>query len=51
VLQANHWNRRKTARDLNMSYRSLLYKLRDAGMPQRRRSHKGLHSHGNSPRS
>jgi two-component system response regulator AtoC len=50
VLQANHWNRRKTAQDLNMSYRSLLYKLRDAGMPQRRRSHKGLHSHGNSPR-
>jgi two-component system response regulator AtoC len=50
VLQANHWNRRKTAQDLNMSYRSLLYKLRDAGMPQRRRSHRGLHSQGNSPR-
>jgi len=41
TLQANRWNRRKTAKDLNMSYRSLLYKLRDAGLPQRRRSHRG----------
>jgi two-component system response regulator AtoC len=38
VLQDNHWNRRKTAADLNMSYRSLLYKLREAGVPQRRNS-------------
>ena len=37
VLQANHWNRRKTALELNMSYRSLLYKLRDAGVPPRRK--------------
>jgi two-component system response regulator AtoC len=43
VLQSNRWNRRKTAEDLNMSYRSLLYKLRDAGVPQRRRSHKASH--------
>jgi two-component system, NtrC family, response regulator AtoC len=42
VLQANRWNRRKTAEDLHMSYRSLLYKLREAGIPQRRRSHKGF---------
>jgi two-component system, NtrC family, response regulator AtoC len=42
VLQANRWNRRKTAEDLNMSYRSLLYKLREVGIPQRRRSHRGL---------
>jgi two-component system, NtrC family, response regulator AtoC len=42
VLQANRWNRRKTAQDLNMSYRSLLYKLREAGIPQRRRSHRGF---------
>jgi two-component system, NtrC family, response regulator AtoC len=40
VLQANHWNRRKTAEDLNMSYRSLLYKLREVGIPQRRRGHR-----------
>jgi two-component system, NtrC family, response regulator AtoC len=42
VLQANRWNRRKTAEDLNMSYRSLLYKLREVGIPQRRRNHKGF---------
>ncbi len=42
VLQTNHWNRRKTAEELNMSYRSLLYKLREVGLPQRRRSHRGL---------
>lgn len=37
-LEANHWNRRRTSKDLNMSYRSLLYKLRDVGVPSRRRS-------------
>lgn len=41
ALQANHWNRRKTAEDLNMSYRALVYKLRDVGLPQRRRTHRG----------
>ena len=40
VLEANRWNRRKTADELRMSYRSLLYKLREAGAPQRRRSHR-----------
>ncbi len=33
VLQANHWNRQKTAKWLQMSYRSLLYKLSEVGMP------------------
>jgi two-component system, NtrC family, response regulator AtoC len=42
TLQGNHWNRRKTAEDLKMSYRSLLYKLREAGVPQRRRNHRGF---------
>jgi len=42
ALQANHWNRRKTAEQLNISYRSLLYKLREVGLPQRRRTHRGL---------
>jgi two-component system response regulator AtoC len=42
ALQANRWNRRKTAEELNMSYRSLLYKLRDAGVPPRRRNHKAF---------
>jgi two-component system, NtrC family, response regulator AtoC len=44
VLQANHWNRRKTAEELNMSYRSLLYKLREVGIPQRRKSHRSFPS-------
>jgi two-component system, NtrC family, response regulator AtoC len=42
ALQANRWNRRKTAEELNMSYRSLLYKLREVGIPQRRKSHRGF---------
>jgi two-component system, NtrC family, response regulator AtoC len=42
VLQANRGNRRKTADELHMSYRSLLYKLRDAGVPRRRRSARGF---------
>jgi two-component system response regulator AtoC len=41
ALQANRWNRRKTAEELKMSYRALLYKLRDVGIPHRRRSHRG----------
>ncbi len=32
VLQANNWNRKKAARSLNISYRALLYKIRDAGL-------------------
>ena len=33
VLQANRWNRRKTARSLDISYRGLLYKIKEAGLP------------------
>ena len=36
VLQANHWNRRKTAEILKISYRALLYKVRQAGLPPKR---------------
>jgi two-component system, NtrC family, response regulator AtoC len=36
VLQANHWNRRKTADALKISYRALLYKVRQAGLPSKR---------------
>ncbi len=32
VLQANNWNRKKAARSLNISYRALLYKIRDTGL-------------------
>lgn len=36
VLQANHWNRRRTAEILKISYRALLYKVRQAGLPAKR---------------
>jgi two-component system response regulator AtoC len=38
VLQANHWNRKQAARALCISYRALLYKIRDAGLPANRSS-------------
>jgi two-component system response regulator AtoC len=36
ALQANHWNRRKAAQALKISYRALIYKIRDAGLLARR---------------
>ena len=33
VLEANNWNRKKAARGLGISYRALLYKIREAGLP------------------
>jgi DNA-binding NtrC family response regulator len=38
VLQANHWNQRKATEELKRSYRSLLYRLRKAGVLYRPRS-------------
>jgi two-component system, NtrC family, response regulator AtoC len=38
VLQANHWNRKRAARALSISYRALLYKIREAGLPPNRSS-------------
>jgi two-component system response regulator AtoC len=38
VLQAHHWNRKQAARTLSISYRALLYKIRDAGLPPNRTS-------------
>jgi two-component system, NtrC family, response regulator AtoC len=35
VLRHNRWNRKKTARMLRISYRALLYKLKDCGLDQR----------------
>jgi two-component system, NtrC family, response regulator AtoC len=32
VLQSHHWNRRRAAEVLRISYRALLYKIRDAGL-------------------
>jgi two-component system response regulator AtoC len=36
ALRANHWNRRKAAQALKISYRALIYKIRDAGLVVRR---------------
>jgi two-component system response regulator AtoC len=50
VLQANHWNRRKTAEVLKISYRALLYKIRQAGLPPKRTPRKPSVS-GETPKS
>ncbi len=36
VLQNHHWNRKQAARALSISYRALLYKIREAGLPPNR---------------
>src|SRR2546425_2171755 len=33
VLEANHWNRKMAAHTLRISYTTLLYKMREAGVP------------------
>jgi DNA-binding NtrC family response regulator len=33
VLEAHQWDRRKTARSLDISYRALLYKIKEVGLP------------------
>jgi two-component system, NtrC family, response regulator AtoC len=40
VLQNHHWNRKQAARTLSISYRALLYKIRDAGLPSNRAAKK-----------
>jgi two-component system response regulator AtoC len=36
ALQAHNWNRKEAARALQISYRSLFYKIKAAGLPQKR---------------
>src|SRR5213595_2057057 len=36
VLHNHHWNRKQAAKTLSISYRALLYKIRDAGLPPNR---------------
>jgi len=36
TLIAHRWNRKRVAKDLKISYRALLYKIRQAGLPTRR---------------
>jgi two-component system, NtrC family, response regulator AtoC len=38
TLRANQWNRKKTAQELKISYRALIYKIRDAGLITRRQA-------------
>ena len=38
ALRSNQWNRRRTAQALKISYRALIYKIRDAGLAPKRRS-------------
>jgi DNA-binding NtrC family response regulator len=42
ALRANHWNRKKTAQVLKISYRALLNKIRDAGLAPRGGAVKGV---------
>jgi hypothetical protein len=50
VLQAHHWNRRRAAESLKISYRALLYKIRDAGLsPNRTTNVKSMHSENGAP--
>jgi two-component system response regulator AtoC len=45
TLHANHWNRRKTAQALKISYRALIYKIRDAGLATRRETLRSAQEH------
>jgi two-component system response regulator AtoC len=36
ALRANNWNRRRAAQDLKISYRALIYKIREAGIGPRK---------------
>lgn len=45
ALNEHHWNRRKTARSLDISYRALLYKIKDAGLPRLRQGEAVPYSH------
>ena len=36
ALQTHHWNRKQAAKALSISYRALLYKIRDSGLPSNR---------------
>lgn len=44
VLRAHKWNRRRTARSLDISYRALLYKIKEAGLPSIRNNRGGATS-------
>ena len=37
MVEASNWNRKRAAKRLNISYRALLYKLKEVGVPSTRR--------------
>jgi hypothetical protein len=49
VLQAHHWNRRRAAEALKISYRALLYKIRDAGLSPHRSNVKSMLAESSVP--
>jgi two-component system response regulator AtoC len=52
ALQAHQWNRKRAARSLSISYRALLYKMRQAGLPARNGNGNGkseVHNQSNQP--
>jgi two-component system, NtrC family, response regulator AtoC len=50
-LQANNWNRKRVARALSISYRALLYKIRDAGLSSSRGSRRAAAAGGETDRA
>src|SRR5207342_3231528 len=49
VLQGHHWNRRRAAESLKISYRALLYKIRDAGLSPNRVSIRSMPAENGAP--
>lgn len=50
MVEASNWNRKRAAKRLNISYRALLYKLKEVGVPSaRKRSHVGKLQTGTPP--
>jgi len=49
ALHANNWNRKKAARALDISYRALLYKLKEVGIPQRHPAGSALRADDDKP--
>jgi two-component system response regulator AtoC len=50
ALRANRWNRRKAAVELKISYRLLIYKIRDAGLITKQRHSVGSRQQGKGGR-
>lgn len=51
ALRANHWNRRKAAQELKISYRLLIYKIREAGLITKQRNSIAARQHSEGGRS